>query len=297
MISKLCSLCLTFCSLSAIFWSLSMSISLLGYALSFFGQFSHSTIVVALSLTFLNLLKSCDFVLFSWRKMQKTKKNAALFKILYIISPQGEHFKTWFKQILKATVQGYMIFPLSYACFSSRKANVSIFGNAHWTLKTAPSQHHHQSIPDFFWFFLYFIAISHPAKHFFLYLEVCTGPWNSTHPSPVMTTIPIFFVMFSLFYWYFSCSIAALSIFGNVHWTLNTMPNMVTNHPPFFSIFFLIFFAILLLFLLEHSHTFHIWKCALDPENHAQYGHQPSPILSLIFFLFCGYFIAIFHSA
>ena len=84
-----------------------MSISLLGYTLSFFGQFSHGTIVVALSLTFLNLLKSCDLVLFSWRKMQKTKKNAALFKIFYIISPQGEHFRTWFKQILKATVQGY----------------------------------------------------------------------------------------------------------------------------------------------------------------------------------------------
>ena len=64
-------------------------------------------IVVALSLTFLNLLKSCDLVLFSWRKMQKTKKNAALFKIFYIISPQGEHFRTWFKQILEATVQGY----------------------------------------------------------------------------------------------------------------------------------------------------------------------------------------------
>ena len=28
---------------------------------------------------------------------------------------------------------------------------------------------------------------------------------------------------------------------GNVHWTLNTMPNMVTNHPPVFSHFFLIF--------------------------------------------------------
>ena len=146
----------------------------------------------------------------------------------------------------------FLIFPLFYACFSSRNANVSIFGNAHWTLKTVPSQHHHQSIPDFFWFFLYFIAIFHPEKHFFLYLEVCTGPWNSTHPSPVMTTIPIFF-----------CE----------------------------------FFAILLIFFMQHSRTFHIWKCALDPENHAQYGHQPSPILSLIFFLFCGYFIAIFHSA
>ena len=35
-----------------------MSISLLGYALSFFGHFSHDTTIVALSFTFLNVLKS-----------------------------------------------------------------------------------------------------------------------------------------------------------------------------------------------------------------------------------------------
>ena len=56
-----------------------MSISLLGYALSFFGQFSHDTIVVALSLTFLTLLKSCDLVLFPWRKTQKAKKKTQCF--------------------------------------------------------------------------------------------------------------------------------------------------------------------------------------------------------------------------
>ena len=187
----------------------------------------------------------------------------------------------------------FLIFPLFYACFSSRNANVSIFGNAHWTLKTVPSQHHHQSIPVFFWFFLYFIAIFHPEKHFFLYLEVHTGPWNSTHPSPVMTAILIFFVIFSPFYWYFSCSIAALSIFGNVRWTLKTMPNMVTNHPPFFPLFFSYFVAILLLFFIQHSHTFHIWKCAFDPEYNAQHGHQPSSIFFHFFPDFFRYFIAI----
>ena len=51
--------------------------------------------------------------------------------------------------------------------------NVSIFGNACWTLETVLSQHHHQSIPIFF---LYFIAIFHPEKHCFPHLEVCTGP-------------------------------------------------------------------------------------------------------------------------
>ena len=139
-------------------------------------------------------------------------------------------------------------FYLFFTCFSSRNANVSIFGNAHWTLKTVPFQHHHQSIPIFFLIFLYFIAIFHPEKHSFPYLEVCTGPWNSTHPSPVMTTIPIFFVISSLFYWYFSFSIATLSIFGNVRWTLNTMHKMVTNHLPFFNLFFSDFFTILLPF-------------------------------------------------
>ena len=70
-----------------------MSISLLGYALSLFGHFSHDTIIVAPSFSFLNMLKSCDLVLFSLRKMQK-KKNAALFKIFYLISPQQEHLRT-----------------------------------------------------------------------------------------------------------------------------------------------------------------------------------------------------------
>src|ERR1700749_528690 len=58
-------------------------------------------------------------------------------------------------------------------------------------------------------------------------------------PSPILSLI--FFLILWLFYCYFPFSIAILSIFGNVHWTLNTMPNMVTNHPLFFLHFFLIF--------------------------------------------------------
>ena len=46
-----------------------VSISLLGYAPSFLGDFSHDTIVVAPSHRFPNVLKSCDLVLFSWRKI------------------------------------------------------------------------------------------------------------------------------------------------------------------------------------------------------------------------------------
>ena len=44
--------------------------------------FSHGTMVVALSLTFLNLLKSCDLVLFSWRKMEKPKKKGCFSQSL-----------------------------------------------------------------------------------------------------------------------------------------------------------------------------------------------------------------------
>ena len=47
--------------------SLSMSLSHLGYALSFLGYFSHNTIIVAPSLTFPNVLKS-SLVLFHGKK-------------------------------------------------------------------------------------------------------------------------------------------------------------------------------------------------------------------------------------
>ena len=56
-----------------------MSISLLGHAPSFLGEFSHNTIVVAPSLSFLNVVKSYYLVLFSWRKMQKKKKKLQCF--------------------------------------------------------------------------------------------------------------------------------------------------------------------------------------------------------------------------
>ena len=62
---------------------------------------------------------------------------------------------------------------------------------------------------------------------------------------------------------------------------------------PILSLIFSYFVAILLLFFIQHSYTFHIWKCALDPEHNAQHGHQPSPIFSpffLIFSLFYCYF-------
>ena len=74
--------------------SLSVSLSLSGYPLPFLGQISHNTMIVALSLTFLTTLKSSYLVLFSWGKMQKGWKKSLMRNILYLISPQWEHFKT-----------------------------------------------------------------------------------------------------------------------------------------------------------------------------------------------------------
>ena len=59
-----------------------MSISHFRYAPSFLGKFSHDTIVVGPSLSFLNVLKLCYLVLFSLRKTQKTKKKCGAFENL-----------------------------------------------------------------------------------------------------------------------------------------------------------------------------------------------------------------------
>jgi len=88
-----------FCSLC----SLSVSISLLGYAPSFLGQIFYDMIIVAPSLSSLNMLKSCCLVLLPWRKTQKTKKKKpAVEKILYLISLQQktlEHTSNRFRKL------------------------------------------------------------------------------------------------------------------------------------------------------------------------------------------------------
>ena len=62
-----------FCGVSLISYCLSVSLTLIGDAPSFLGQFSHDIIIMALSLSFLNVFKLCCLMLFSLRKMQKTK--------------------------------------------------------------------------------------------------------------------------------------------------------------------------------------------------------------------------------
>ena len=48
--------------------------------------------------------------------------------------------------------------------------------------------------------------------------------------------------------------------------TLKTFPNIVSNH-KYHPAIFLHLSAILLLFLIQKSAHYNIWKCALDPEN------------------------------
>ena len=73
---------------------LSVSLSLSRYTLPYLGQISHDTMIVALSLTFLTILKSSYLVSFLWGKMQKGWKKSLIRTIIYLISPQWEHFIT-----------------------------------------------------------------------------------------------------------------------------------------------------------------------------------------------------------
>ena len=88
-ISKLCSLCPTFCGfLQSISKLCSPQLTFVvyhclfpfqGIHLPFLVNFSHNTIIVALSFSFLNVVKSCYLVLFLWRKMQKKRKKMRHF--------------------------------------------------------------------------------------------------------------------------------------------------------------------------------------------------------------------------
>jgi hypothetical protein len=67
-----------------------VSISLLGHAPAFLGIFSHDTIVVALSLSFLNVVKSCYLFFFFMEKNAKNKKKRGTFEnLLPHISTMG----------------------------------------------------------------------------------------------------------------------------------------------------------------------------------------------------------------
>jgi len=99
--------------------------------------------------------------------------------------------------------------------FSSETSKFPFFGHVPWTLKTSPNNTDHLS-----YFLIYFIAIFHQEMQMFPYLEMHIGPW--LNPPNIITNHPLFFSIFSLFYSYFSFSMATISIFGTMQWTLTT---------------------------------------------------------------------------
>jgi len=109
-----------------------------------------------------------------------------------------------------------MIFPLLYCYSSFSIATPSVFGNAHWVLKTAP-QTSSSTVST--------IPLCFP------YLEMCPVLWkHCPTSSPTVGTIPYFFpVQFPPHHCYFSFAKVPISIFGSAHWTLETVPNVVTN--------------------------------------------------------------------
>ena len=91
------------------------------------------------------------------------------------------------------------------------------------------------------------------------------------------------FLFFELFYSHFSSRNANVSIFGNVHWTLNP-PTLSPMIPYFFFPFYSYFsLSIAILSIFGNAH----WT--LNPPT-------SSPMI-LYFVLFFSYFIAIFHLA
>ena len=141
--------------------------------------------------------------------------------------------------------------------FWSEITDVSFFGPLPWTLNASPNNTDH------------------------------TGPWNSTYPSPVMTSIPIFFWQF---YWYFSFSIATLSTFGNPIWS-PTIPHFFPIFFPDFSLFYRYFsFSIATLSIFGSVR----WTLNTQCPTWSPTIPHFFPYFFLIFFC---YFIAIFHSA
>ena len=109
-----------------------------------------------------------------------------------------------------------------------------------------------------------------------------TGLWKQhiQHHHQQWAPSPIFFSYFPLFYCYFSFGKAYISLFGSAHWTLKTLPNIITNHPYVFSDFS----PILLLFL----HLAQLYLLYMEMYNGPWKQHHPpfSFLFFLLFYLF-----------
>ena len=118
-------------------------------------------------------------------------------------------------------------------------------------------------------------------------------PGLCKHQPTILITIPIFFIIFSLFFK--AISIQNCKCFHIWICTLdpeNSTPSPQTPSPTILY-FFIIFFLFYSYFFIYHSNPIHIWKCALDPENSTPSPPTPSPTIpyfSLIFRLFYCYF-------
>ena len=146
------------------------------------------------------------------------------------------HLPLILKSPLKST-QHHLYPLLNFAIFflnlSFRHTLLSIFGNAHWILKTAPqtSSPMVNTIPLCFYDFSLFYR--------FLLFSIATNSiFGNAQCTPkalpnIITNSghhPLFFlVKVPLFYCYFSFAKAHISIFESAHWTLKIVPIVVTS--------------------------------------------------------------------
>jgi len=171
---------------------------------------------------------------------------------------------------------------------------------------STPKHHHQQGapfppfFPDFFPILMLFFIWHSLTFHIWKYAldpegstpkhhhqQWKTSPNNTDHHS-------YSFLIYSLFYSYFSPRKAYISIFGNAYRTLKAVPDVATNskHHPYF---FLFFSAIFLLFFICKSMHFYFWKCTLDPESSTPTIPPTGGTILTFFPIFSSYFITIFH--
>ena len=155
------------------------------------------------------------------------KKIVVLFKIFYIISPQWEHFGTYYKQIQEATVQGYN---LHFSLF----LDIGHVTNNPTTHYMNPDRYNHSHL-----IFLWSSWVRFP------FWGICIGPWHG--PWKQCPIVHIWYVasLFSFwFFWYiFFIWNTWISFFGHLPWTLQTPANNTDYHSYFFHHFFSIFLS------------------------------------------------------
>ena len=160
------------------------------------------------------------------KNAKNKKKNAVLFKIFYLISPQWEHFGTYFKQIQEATVQGYNFHFLRFLDIGHVTNNPT----AHYM---NPDRYNHSHLV----FLHYLVKLSEISFLGYMH-RTLTWILKAMPHCTYMICIPIFFLIFMIF---FFISNTQISSFGHVPWTLQTPANNTDYHSYFFHHFSSIF--------------------------------------------------------